>query len=343
LFSCLILVGLAASCGDDGAETSESNDAATEERGPELRLIGDVEPTPVSLDGTVDSSDVTTVLSFNAGAGDIPGCDFFFSGDDDSIEVEPGVGVSTYGVSPDLTGAAPTDAAVGYMTDICLAGWDDDVTGDLRLPDGTEVELPTRGESSFGPGLELHHNESSDGNVVFQLATYPGAALGTYTLEADDGDRNVNLDLDVATGLDRASFSNHFEFSVYDVFFKGNGGSLVVEDQANYGFVGFQPHEQLDLMLFRSPGTDDASSFVNGLYNLSAELTVETDDRGEATLILPLDEDASGHCFVLELEAAIADAYYQSGQLGVTGHDPTSFCVGGTPAPDPEPPVIEAD
>lgn len=60
-------------------------------------------------------------------------------------------------------------------------------------------------------------------------------------------------------------------------------------------------------------------------YRLTASITVDIDDRGEAVLAFSADEAASGHCYVPwtadELDAAPDEEVF------VDAADPAAFCV----------------
>ena len=314
----IVMIGIVtAACA--GGEEADQVDA-------DPRLVGDVQPTPVDLAGNATSTEIASVLDFYAGAGGLPACDGFETGSSRDAEVVPGVGVIA-GIDP-LTLTSTTEAAVGFQVDVCLDGWSPSVEGELRLPGGDVMAVPAAGESVSTSGVELHHHDlwNPEDAISWQIATYPGAPTGTYELTITDGARREVVQLEMETATERGRGSRHFVFDNYDEWF-GSGGDLVVRERAAYGFVGFEPGETLDLLLYRSPRQDEVAFVPNGAYTLAATFNLGIDDRGEATMVLDADEQASGHCYVLDLANTLIGQYEAGGQIGISGGDPTAFCV----------------
>lgn len=321
------LLLVSCSSGDEGASPRDEDVPSTAEASADefdptdegLRLVDDAEALQIDLEGNVESSEIAAVLDFRSGAGGIGACDNYFSGfAEDVVELAPDVGLATQD---------HLEPAVGERLSLCLLNWSDETEGVLSLPDGSSVPVPGPGpDSTYGPGVEIFRGEVfTEGELELQLATYPGAPTGDYEFELSDGSRSEVVSFEVETALDRGSAPRHFFFDTYAELF-GTNINQATDDEVLFGFTGFNPSEPVDLFLYRSASTDYAESVSFGEYELTGDVAVTPNERGEAVVSIALDDSASGRCFRFDTHEVLIDEA-TSGNAFAVGFDPTVFCV----------------
>ena len=183
----------------------------------------------------------------------------------------------------------------------------------------------TRSRSNKSDRRRSTSDSTTSPQVGNRLATFPGAPVGEYRLELTDGSRTERALFDVETALERGLSLRHFNFDTYDEDFALNGNA-VTANEVLFGFVGYEPNQSADLLLYRSPSTS-GGALLGGPYELTGDVAIEVDDRGEAVVAIALDDSASGHCFRFDTVATLATEIARGGTADAVGNDPTLFCV----------------
>lgn len=322
--SAVLLVCAAAACGSGVAPrpTTAADGTGVSPMVDDRRVVPDVRPESVDLSENVERSAVDAVLDFNVGAGGYPVCDDFFFPDSRAPTIAPGVAVNTLGSFH----ATPIEGAIGYIIDVCIYGAREGLSGNLRTPGGSSIELPPSGRSAFGAGIEVHRRqEFTPGEEIIQIATYPGSPRGTYELSFNGPDGPVSAPIDMDTALRRDAGDRYFEYDMFDFMFWGSDID-VPRDEVVYGFVGYEPGEEFTLYVYRSPRQEQADQLLAGGYRLAAEVDVHIDDRGEAVVVIPVGEDAEHHCFETRTAEELA-AIPEGETASLDAADPSAFCV----------------
>ena len=98
---------------------------------------------------------------------------------------------------------------------------------------------------------------------------------------------------------------------------------------AMYGLVGFPSDASVDLVLYRTVELTAGDDVNTASFELVDEFSVDTDDRGEASIVFPIDESSAGHCLYLRDVASLQEVELVDGVFrDVAGRDSQVLCVG---------------